>query len=98
MKDNVWTAIEPEVNSSAEFFEIVNDFGNPMELVREAISNAIDWKASQIKISFNGASCKSLDLKRSEHGQAGSRLILQKKSMWSNLQRRFFQLRTDCSL
>lgn len=51
--NNSWTEIEPEVNSSAEFFEIVNDFGNPMELVREAISNAVDWKASHIKISFN---------------------------------------------
>ena len=47
-----WKEIEPQVNSSAEFFEIVNDFGNPLELVREAISNAIDWKANYIKISF----------------------------------------------
>jgi hypothetical protein len=48
-----WESIKPEVNSNAEFFEIVNDFGNPMELVREAISNSIDWGASNIRISFN---------------------------------------------
>lgn len=49
---DTWKEIEPQVNSSAEFFEIVNDFGNPLELVREAISNAIDWKASYIRINF----------------------------------------------
>lgn len=48
-----WTEIIPEVNKSAEFNEIVNDFGNPLELIREAISNAIDWKASSIRISFD---------------------------------------------
>ncbi|OEU67069.1 MAG: hypothetical protein BA867_01190 [Desulfobacterales bacterium S5133MH16] len=53
MANNNWTDIKPEVNGSAEFFEIVNDFGDPMELVREAISNAVDWKASHIKVSFN---------------------------------------------
>ncbi len=53
MPNNNWTEIKPDVNGSAEFFEIVNDFGNPMELVREAISNAIDWNASHIKVSFN---------------------------------------------
>jgi len=47
-----WTEIEPEVNSSAEFFEIVNDFGDPLELVREAISNSVDWEATYIKIHF----------------------------------------------
>lgn len=52
-KKDVWTKIQPDVDSSAEFFEIVNDFGNPLELVREAISNSIDWEASFIKISLD---------------------------------------------
>lgn len=45
--------ITPTVNNRAEFLEIVNDFGNPLEIVREAISNAIDWKATYIRISFD---------------------------------------------
>lgn len=47
-----WRIVEPQVNASAEFFEIVNDFGNPLELVREAISNAIDWNATFVSIEF----------------------------------------------
>ena len=30
--DNEWKPIFPKVNSEAEFFEIVHDFGNPLEL------------------------------------------------------------------
>lgn len=48
-----WETINPKVNAEAEFFEIVNDFGDPLELLREGISNAIDAKASWIKISFS---------------------------------------------
>ena len=51
--ETTWQEIIPEVNGSAEFFEIVNDFGNPLEIIREAISNAIDWKATEMKISFD---------------------------------------------
>jgi hypothetical protein len=50
-----WKSIQPKVNSEAEFFEILNDFGNPLELLREAISNSIDAHASYIKISFDVA-------------------------------------------
>lgn len=46
------TQIIPTVNAEAEFFEILNDFGNPLEIVREAISNAIDAAATEIAISF----------------------------------------------
>jgi hypothetical protein len=46
-----WTQVEPRVSSAAEFLEIVNDFGNPLEIVREAISNSIDARATWIKIS-----------------------------------------------
>jgi hypothetical protein len=47
-----WESIQPSVSAGAEFFEILNDFGNPLEIVREAISNAIDARASQIDVSF----------------------------------------------
>jgi len=33
--------------------EIANDFANPMDLVREAISNAFDAKATEIRLSFD---------------------------------------------
>ncbi len=36
----------------AEFVEIVNDFGDPLELLREAISNAFDAKATFMDIAF----------------------------------------------
>ncbi len=49
---NTWEAVTPKVNSEAEFFEIVHDFGNPLELVREAISNAVDAHATCVRISF----------------------------------------------
>jgi len=44
--------VVPTVNAEAEFFEILNDFGNPLEIVREAISNAIDAGATEIDVSF----------------------------------------------
>lgn len=49
---NSWEKIQPDVDASAEFLEIVNDFGDPLELLREAISNAIDWEATLIRIRF----------------------------------------------
>ena len=52
-KNNDWIKIQPEVEKTHEFNEIVNDFGNPLEILREAISNAIDWGAKSIKIHFN---------------------------------------------
>src|SRR5579863_5141515 len=47
-----WLEIKPEVNSEAEFLEIASDFGNPLEIVREGISNALDASATEIRISF----------------------------------------------
>jgi hypothetical protein len=52
MSEN-WQQIEPQVNPEAEFSEIVNDFGNPLELLREAISNSIDAGATWIEIKFD---------------------------------------------
>jgi hypothetical protein len=48
-----WEQITPQVNGEAEFWEIVHDFGDPLEILREAISNAMDARATWIKISFN---------------------------------------------
>jgi len=33
----------PGVDETQEFIEIANDFSNPLDLVREAISNAFDF-------------------------------------------------------
>jgi hypothetical protein len=48
-----WKPITPSVHSEAEFLEIANDFGNPMEILREAISNALDASATWLRISFS---------------------------------------------
>lgn len=40
----------PSVNQSQEFLEIANDFTDPKELIREAISNAFDASSNVIKI------------------------------------------------
>jgi hypothetical protein len=48
-----WSRIQPSVNAEAEFFEILNDFGDPLELLREALSNAIDWDATEFSIKFS---------------------------------------------
>jgi prepilin-type processing-associated H-X9-DG protein len=42
----------PEVNAAQEFIEIANDFANPLDLVREAISNSFDAKATDIRLAF----------------------------------------------
>jgi hypothetical protein len=47
-----WEQLTPKVNQEAEFWEIANDFGDPLEILREAISNAIDAKASWVRIHF----------------------------------------------
>lgn len=44
--------ITPEVNETQEFIEIAFDFSNPLDLVREAISNSFDAKATKIKMLF----------------------------------------------
>lgn len=48
-----WEKIEPKVNETAEFLEIAGDFGDPMELFREALHNAFDWHATEFYISIN---------------------------------------------
>lgn len=44
--------ITPKVDETQEFIEISNDFSNPLDLVREAISNSYDAKATEITITF----------------------------------------------
>lgn len=45
--------IIPAVDAVREFLEIAGDFTNPLEIVREAISNSIDAGAKSIKIGFD---------------------------------------------
>jgi hypothetical protein len=47
------TTLIPEVNPSREFLEIAGDFSNPLDIVREAISNSFDAKATEVSILFS---------------------------------------------
>lgn len=42
---------KPQVNEASEFLEISSDFGDPRELIREAVSNSFDANATEIYIS-----------------------------------------------
>ncbi|HRY51434.1 MAG TPA: ATP-binding protein [Candidatus Paceibacterota bacterium] len=44
--------LTPTVDATQEFIEIANDFANPLDLVREAISNAFDARAKEIRLAF----------------------------------------------
>jgi hypothetical protein len=44
--------LTPSVDQAQEFIEIANDFANPLDLVREAISNAFDAHAKDIRLAF----------------------------------------------
>ena len=45
--------LTPTVDQTQEFLEIANDFANPLDIVREGISNAYDAKAKDISIQFD---------------------------------------------
>lgn len=45
--------LTPGVDETQEFIEIANDFSNPLDLVREAISNSFDAKATEVTILFD---------------------------------------------
>lgn len=47
------TFLTPAVNPSREFLEIASDFSNSLDIVREALSNAFDAKAKEVKIVFD---------------------------------------------
>lgn len=45
--------LQPKVDDAQEFIEIALDFSNPLDLVREGISNAFDARATEIDLSFD---------------------------------------------
>ena len=45
--------ITPTVDQAQEFIEIATDFANPLELVREALSNAFDAGATFVEVLFD---------------------------------------------
>lgn len=53
--------ITPNVNKEAEFLEISSDFGDPLEVIREAISNAYDAEATYLKITIDIDQSKGFD-------------------------------------
>ena len=71
--------ITPKVDATQEFIEIANDFSNPLDLVREAISNSYDAGASEIKIIFDmvkqfGESILKITLKDNGAGMSSTEL------------------------
>lgn len=49
MKDYTF---KPSVDETQEFIEIANDFSNPLDLVREAVSNSCDANCRNIRLVF----------------------------------------------
>jgi hypothetical protein len=43
----------PKVDETQEFIEIANDFANPLDIIREAISNSYDAESKKINMSFD---------------------------------------------
>lgn len=71
--------ITPKVDETQEFIEIANDFSNPLDLVREAISNAYDAEATEIRIIFDvikqyGESVLKIVLADNGTGMSGDQL------------------------
>jgi hypothetical protein len=71
--------IVPAVDAVREFLEIAGDFTNPLEVVREAISNSVDADANRIDISFtrlkeSGRSVLVIEIKDDGHGMNADQL------------------------
>lgn len=50
-----WTdmpSFMPTVDATREFLEIAADFANPLDIIREAISNSYDANSKTIRIRF----------------------------------------------
>lgn len=47
------TGIRPRVNEAREFLEIAKDFKNPKEIIREALSNSWDARATRVSLKFD---------------------------------------------
>jgi Histidine kinase-, DNA gyrase B-, and HSP90-like ATPase len=65
--------LTPQVDATQEFIEIANDFSNPLDIVREAISNAYDAKATKMWIAFDvikeyGESILKITIRDNGHG------------------------------
>lgn len=63
--------LKPKVDETQEFIEIANDFSNPLEIVRESISNSFDAKAKKIEIIFDVVDKygeKNLQIKLKDNG------------------------------
>ena len=59
--------IAPKVNQIRTFREIAENFRNPKEILREAISNSWDANANEVSLNFRlsrvpGTSAKSIDV------------------------------------
>ena len=75
-----WLEIVPKVKLEAEFLEIATDFGDPMEIFREAISNAIDANSTQLKINIyvddsEGDSILKIEFEDNGEGMTKDQLI-----------------------
>ena len=80
--------LTPKVNETQEFIEIAFDFSNPLDLVREAISNSFDAKAKEIKIAFSV---------EDEDGEKRLKIELEDNGEGMNMEglQHFFDLRTS---
>ena len=58
---NEWQTITPKVNQSVEFLEIASDFGDPLEVFREALHNAYDWGATEFSIEVKAEKIDGMD-------------------------------------
>ena len=47
------TGIRPTVNDAREFLEIAKDFKDPKEIIREALSNSWDARATKVSLKFD---------------------------------------------
>lgn len=59
----------PKVNEVKEFLEIASDFENPLELVREALSNSYDADATSVSIEISPAEGGKADIIIEDNGQ-----------------------------
>jgi hypothetical protein len=84
MADNEFYSIIPEVSPESEFFEILNDFSDPLEIIREAISNSVDWGATflRIKISIEQVDGERTLIIRFEDNGSGMTKSVIEKDFW----------------
>ncbi|MFH0733592.1 MAG: ATP-binding protein [bacterium] len=69
----------PTVDATQEFIEIANDFSNPLDIVREAISNSFDANATKIEIIFSTESDygeRNLVIRMYDDGEGMDELML----------------------